>query len=161
MFDGQEALSKEDKAAGAKARLTVAQAEAHIRKRLVVLRWQYAMAAVLMKLAGHEDPGNRLTLSQTEDPFVHQVHLRNAAAADPSRIQIGPCFRVVDQQGVPHSYEAPHEVSCCSCVLWRRQRRQRRLQMLPRSSRVRQGQPVARLRATATCQALLLPVLLR
>ena len=90
MFEGQEALSKEDKAAGAKARLTVAQAEAHIRKRLVVLRWQYAMAAVLMKLAGHEDPGNRLTLSQTEDPFVDQVHLRNAVAADSRRIQNDP-----------------------------------------------------------------------
>ena len=82
MFEGQEALSKEDKAAGAKARLTVAQAEAHIRKRLVVLRWQYAMAAVLMQLAGHEDPGNRLTLSQTEDPFVDQVHLQMLIPAE-------------------------------------------------------------------------------
>jgi len=38
LFEGLEALSKEEKEAGTKARTTVQRADTHLRRRLIVLR---------------------------------------------------------------------------------------------------------------------------
>ena len=53
-FEGLEALSKEEKEEGRQARESMAQARAHLRHRLVVLRWRFAFSAVLMNARDRE-----------------------------------------------------------------------------------------------------------
>lgn len=47
-FEGQEALSKEDKTAGSQAREVMQQVVSHVGRRLAVLRWRYAFGMVVL-----------------------------------------------------------------------------------------------------------------
>jgi hypothetical protein len=76
LFEGLEALSKEDKEAGTKARTTVQQADSHLRRRLIVLRWRLAFGAVLLRPEDRAKLAGRLILTGTgrSEDMTNQVH---------------------------------------------------------------------------------------